>query len=43
MSEPVAFGAPVWHLRQTGTGTLFDTYAASFDAVWNAALPVAES
>ncbi|MGV9270149.1 helix-turn-helix domain-containing protein [Kitasatospora sp. NPDC003701] len=38
-----AFGAPVWHLRRTGAGTLFDTCAASFDAVWNAALPVEES
>ncbi|MEV7021890.1 XRE family transcriptional regulator [Kitasatospora sp. NPDC093558] len=38
-----AFGAPVWHLRRTGAGTLFDTYAASFDAVWNAALPVEEN
>lgn len=38
-----AFGAPVWHLRRTGAGTLFDTYAASFDAVWNTALPVEES
>ncbi|MCC9307964.1 helix-turn-helix domain-containing protein [Kitasatospora sp. RB6PN24] len=38
-----AFGAPVWHLRRTGTGTLFDTYAASFDDVWNAARPVEES
>ncbi|MFJ8444475.1 helix-turn-helix domain-containing protein [Kitasatospora griseola] len=38
-----AFGAPVWHLRRTGTGTLFDTYAASFEAVWNAALPVEEN
>ncbi|CAM5446852.1 XRE family transcriptional regulator OS=Kitasatospora aureofaciens OX=1894 GN=HS99_0035270 PE=4 SV=1 [Kitasatospora aureofaciens] len=38
-----AFGAPVWHLRRTGAGTLFDTYAASFDAVWNTARPVEES
>ncbi len=38
-----AFAAPVWHLRRTGAGKLFDTYAASFDAVWNAALPVEES
>ncbi|MFD0401781.1 XRE family transcriptional regulator [Kitasatospora sp. NPDC127121] len=38
-----AFGAPVWHLRRTGLGTLFDTYAASFDAVWSTARPVEES
>ncbi len=38
-----AFGAPVWHLRRAGSGTLFDTYAASFDAVWNVAQPVKES
>ncbi|MEU1287476.1 helix-turn-helix domain-containing protein [Kitasatospora sp. NPDC005856] len=38
-----AFGAPVWHLRRTGTGMLFDTYAASFDAVWDTAQPVEES
>lgn len=38
-----AFAAPVWHLRRTGAGKLFDTYAASFDAVWNVALPVEES
>ncbi|MEV7600584.1 helix-turn-helix transcriptional regulator [Kitasatospora sp. NPDC089797] len=38
-----AFGAPVWHLRRTGAGTMFDTYASSFDAVWSAAQPVEES
>lgn len=38
-----AFGAPVWHLRRTGAGTLFDTYASSFDAVWSTARPVEES
>ncbi|WP_030391766.1 helix-turn-helix domain-containing protein [Kitasatospora purpeofusca] len=38
-----AFGAPVWHLRRAGTGTLFGTYAASFEAVWNAAQPVERS
>ncbi|MFF2039422.1 XRE family transcriptional regulator [Kitasatospora sp. NPDC058170] len=37
-----AFKAPVWHLRRTGAGTLFDTYAASFDAVWDGALSVEE-
>lgn len=29
-----AYGAPVWHLRRTLDGGLFDTYATSFDAVW---------
>jgi hypothetical protein len=38
-----AFGAPVWHLRRTGAGTLFGTYAASFDEVWSAAVPVEEN
>ncbi|MFG2909582.1 XRE family transcriptional regulator [Kitasatospora sp. NPDC048286] len=38
-----AFGAPVWHLRRTGAGRLFDTYASSFDAVWSTARPVEES
>ncbi|MFB7128565.1 XRE family transcriptional regulator [Kitasatospora sp. NPDC056273] len=38
-----AFGAPVWHLRRTAAGTLFDTYASSFDAVWSTARPVEES
>ncbi|WBP87713.1 XRE family transcriptional regulator [Kitasatospora cathayae] len=38
-----AYGAPVWHLRRTGAGTLFDTYASSFDAVWSTAQPVEES
>ncbi len=35
-----AYGAPVWHLRRAGTGGIFDTYAASFDAVWATALPI---
>ncbi|MFI9331046.1 XRE family transcriptional regulator [Kitasatospora sp. NPDC052868] len=38
-----AFGTPVWHLRRTGAGTMFDTYASSFDAVWSAARPSEES
>ncbi|MEW2359218.1 XRE family transcriptional regulator [Spirillospora sp. NPDC029432] len=35
-----AYGAPVWHLRRNGDGGVFDTYAASFDAVWATARPV---
>ncbi|MFE6711480.1 helix-turn-helix domain-containing protein [Streptomyces sp. NPDC057695] len=35
-----AYGAPVWHLRRNGEGRMFDTYAASFDAVWSTATPV---
>ncbi|GGT54986.1 hypothetical protein GCM10014713_55820 [Streptomyces purpureus] len=35
-----AYGAPVWHLRRNGAGGMFDTYAASFDAVWETARPV---
>ncbi|MEU7317629.1 XRE family transcriptional regulator [Streptomyces sp. NPDC007083] len=37
-----AYGAPVWHLRRSGKGGMFDTYAASFDAVWETATPVRE-
>ncbi|TLF94946.1 helix-turn-helix transcriptional regulator [Nocardia cyriacigeorgica] len=37
-----AFGAPVWHLRRTVGGGLFDTYADSFDAVWKTARSVEE-
>ncbi|MGG7569750.1 XRE family transcriptional regulator [Streptomyces sirii] len=37
-----AYGAPVWHLRRSGEGGMFDTYAASFDAVWETATPVRE-
>ncbi|GAA3489235.1 XRE family transcriptional regulator [Streptomyces cremeus] len=29
-----AYRAPVWHLRRNGTGGLFDTYADSFESVW---------
>lgn len=35
-----AYGAPVWHLRRNGDGGLFDTYADSFNAVWETARPV---
>lgn len=35
-----AFGAPVWHLRRSRAGGMFDTYADSFDAVWATATPV---
>ncbi|MEU8544943.1 XRE family transcriptional regulator [Streptomyces sp. NPDC048717] len=35
-----AYGAPVWHLRRSGDGGMFDTYAESFDAVWSTAMPV---
>lgn len=35
-----AYGAPVWHLRRHGDGGMFDTYAGSFDAVWETAHPV---
>jgi hypothetical protein len=35
-----AYGAPVWHLRRSRAGGMFDTYAASFDAVWSTATPV---
>lgn len=35
-----AYGAPVWQLRRTLDGGLFDTYTESFNAVWQAARPV---
>ncbi|MGK5627770.1 helix-turn-helix domain-containing protein [Streptomyces sp. URMC 123] len=35
-----AYAAPVWHLRRTRDGGVFDTYANSFDAVWDTARPV---
>ncbi|MFI7386072.1 XRE family transcriptional regulator [Streptomyces sp. NPDC049813] len=38
-----AYRAPVWHLRRAEDGGLFDTYAASFDAVWATASPIEES
>ncbi|MCC3774515.1 helix-turn-helix domain-containing protein [Streptomyces sp. UNOB3_S3] len=37
-----AYAAPVWHLRRTGDGGMFDTYAESFGAVWATATPVQE-
>ncbi|MGW7523588.1 XRE family transcriptional regulator [Streptomyces sp. NPDC054783] len=37
-----AYGAPVWHLRRSGEGGMFDTYADSFAAVWATATPVRE-
>ncbi|MEV6806437.1 XRE family transcriptional regulator [Streptomyces sp. NPDC051132] len=37
-----AYGAPVWHLRRSGSGGMFDTYADSFAAVWATATPVRE-
>ncbi len=35
-----AYRAPAIHLRQLDTGSLFQTYAESFEAVWIAARPV---
>ncbi|MFI6683076.1 helix-turn-helix domain-containing protein [Streptomyces sp. NPDC050485] len=35
-----AYGAPVWHLRRHESGGMFDTYADSFNAVWETARPV---
>ncbi|MFF7846734.1 XRE family transcriptional regulator [Streptomyces sp. NPDC007910] len=35
-----AYGAPVWHLRRNSAGGMFDTYADSFEAVWETARPV---
>ncbi|AXE22917.1 XRE family transcriptional regulator [Streptomyces globosus] len=37
-----AYGAPVWHLRRHEAGGMFDTYADSFNAVWETARPVKE-
>ncbi|WP_183067275.1 helix-turn-helix domain-containing protein [Streptomyces sp. gCLA4] len=37
-----AYGAPVWHLRRHDAGGMFDTYADSFNAVWETARPVEE-
>ncbi|GGY02977.1 transcriptional regulator [Streptomyces anandii JCM 4720] len=37
-----AYGAPVWHLRRSRAGGMFDTYADSFAAVWATATPVQE-
>jgi hypothetical protein len=33
-----AYSAPVTHLRRVVAGSLFDTYAASFEAVWAASV-----
>ncbi|MFG2192789.1 XRE family transcriptional regulator [Streptomyces sp. NPDC048639] len=38
-----AYAAPVWHLRRAEGGRMFDGYAESFDAVWQAACPVEAS
>ncbi|MGW2018108.1 XRE family transcriptional regulator [Streptomyces sp. NPDC001927] len=35
-----AYAAPVWHLRRSGEGGMFETYAESFNAVWSTATPV---
>jgi hypothetical protein len=35
-----AYRAPVWHLRRTTDGRLFDTYTDSFEAVWQTGRPV---
>ncbi|MGW4725809.1 XRE family transcriptional regulator [Streptomyces sp. NPDC004291] len=35
-----AYRAPVWHLRRSDAGDMFDAYAESFDAVWETSLPV---
>ncbi|MDT0415843.1 XRE family transcriptional regulator [Streptomyces sp. DSM 41982] len=35
-----AYAAPVWHLRRNEEGGVFDTYADSFDAVWDTARAV---
>ncbi|QDD60390.1 helix-turn-helix transcriptional regulator [Streptomyces albidoflavus] len=35
-----AYGAPVWHLRRAESGTMFNGYAESFDAVWSTAREV---
>ncbi|MEH0577299.1 helix-turn-helix domain-containing protein [Streptomyces sp. B21-108] len=37
-----AYSAPVWHVRRSRAGSMFDTYAHSFDAVWATATPVRE-
>ncbi|MFF8016426.1 helix-turn-helix domain-containing protein [Streptomyces sp. NPDC007929] len=35
-----AYGAPVWHLRRNTDGGMFDTYADSFNTVWESGTPV---
>ncbi|MER6048924.1 helix-turn-helix transcriptional regulator [Streptomyces sp. NPDC001793] len=37
-----AYGAPVWHLRRNSDGGIFDSYAESFNGVWDQAMPVQE-
>ncbi|MYS47755.1 XRE family transcriptional regulator [Streptomyces sp. SID5998] len=37
-----AYGAPVWRLRRSVEGGMFDTYATSFEAVWDTARVVEE-
>ncbi|MFF2923457.1 helix-turn-helix domain-containing protein [Streptomyces celluloflavus] len=37
-----AYGAPVWHLRRNSDGGIFDSYAESFNGVWDQATPVQE-
>lgn len=37
-----AYGAPVYHLRRAGQGGLFDSYAQSFEAVWDCSRPAPE-
>jgi hypothetical protein len=37
-----AYGAPVWHLRWHSEGSMFDSYAQSFEVVWDTAQPVQE-
>lgn len=37
-----AYGAPVWHLRRHSEGGMFDSYAQSFETVWDTAQPVQE-
>ncbi|MFB6569780.1 helix-turn-helix domain-containing protein [Streptomyces noursei] len=37
-----AYGAPVWHLRRNSDGGIFDSYAESFNGVWEQATPVQE-
>lgn len=34
--------APVWHLKRIPGGDLFNTYAESFERVWDGAIPVPE-
>lgn len=38
-----AYAAPVWHLRRSGGGGMFDGYASSFESVWATATPAREA